>query len=96
MDALVVLSVIGAVMTMVNQTLVRKKNWLGWALALPNIVLFSYVNWRAGSYGYAFILGPFWFINAVLAIKEWRASSEPQARRDHESQVDRPERAATR
>jgi hypothetical protein len=96
MDTLVILSVIGAIVTMINQTLIRKKNWLGWALALPNICFFMYVNWRAGSYGYAFILGPFWFVNAILAIREWRASSEPQTPGGGDEPVDRPERAATR
>jgi hypothetical protein len=80
LDVTVVLSVIGAIMTMVNQTLVRKKCWIGWALAIPNILLFMVVNWRAGSYGYALLLGPFWLVNAVLAIKEWRADGPPPGR----------------
>jgi hypothetical protein len=72
MNLIGVLSVIGGIMTAVNQTLVRKKLWIGWALALPNICLFSFVNYQAGAFGYAFILGPFWFLNALLAIRDWR------------------------
>jgi hypothetical protein len=66
------LSVIGAAMTVVNQTLIRKKLWLGWVLGIPNTLLFMYLQWRTGNYGYAFLLGPFWLVNACLAIQEWR------------------------
>ncbi len=68
---LVVLSAIGSALTVINQSAIRKKRWWGWACSIPNILLFMYVQWQAGSWPYTG-LGLFYLYNALMGWREWR------------------------
>jgi uncharacterized membrane protein YeaQ/YmgE (transglycosylase-associated protein family) len=80
MDSIVVLSCVHAVLAVTNNTLIRKKMWLGWVGSLVGACLFTYVNWLTGAWGYVG-LGVFYMVNAVLGIRQWRreANNEPAA-----------------
>lgn len=71
MNAIVALSVVGAALAIVNQTLIRKKMWIGWVGSLFGAFLYTYVNWLTGAYGYVG-LGAFYIVNATLALVQWR------------------------
>lgn len=73
-QSVLILSIVGSVATVVNQTLIRKKRWIGWAGAIPNVLLYMYVNWQAGAWGYT-ALGVFYLYNAVMGLREWRSGA---------------------
>jgi len=78
-DTIVLLSTVGAVLAIVNQTLIRQQRRIGWVGSLVGALLYTYVNWRTGAYGYVG-LGCFYFLNAALALYQWAPSPHKKER----------------
>jgi nicotinamide riboside transporter PnuC len=71
------LSILAGIGTVVGQTMVRKRMWQGWVVSLCNQVLFVYLNYLTGLYGY-FIFSAFFTWNACWGIYEWRIKPPSQ------------------
>lgn len=74
------LSYLVAVLTVVNQTLIRKKHWQGFAGGFINVFPYTYLAYATTQYGNLFLAG-FHLFNSVMGIYQWKVKPMREARK---------------
>ena len=71
---------LAAALTLISMVLKTRKNWWGWVIDVPTIVVWMYLMWQARLYG-LFVLEVIFIPIVIYGIYNWRFRAHDLHRR---------------